>query len=189
MLDFASAFILIQTYCYRQVRFRDAEVKKEIESGALFDYMKHCDDSGYILSLSTPGADYMTEKALDRSQITGLIGGHAYTLLTVHRSKVGGHRLLKIRNPWGGTEWTGDWSDSSAKWTPELKAEVGFEAADDGIFWMSFDDVVRFFDVLNVCKSRHNHPLGPWTESRHKFDFVFRPGTTTLHCYQTLSNT
>jgi len=26
-----------------------------------------------------------------------------------------------MRNPWGDGEWTGDWSDGSNLWTPELK--------------------------------------------------------------------
>jgi len=26
-----------------------------------------------------------------------------------------------MRNPWGTGEWTGDWSDKSKKWTPQLK--------------------------------------------------------------------
>jgi len=30
-------------------------------------------------------------------------------------------RLLKVRNPWGSHEWTGDWSDSSPLWTDHLK--------------------------------------------------------------------
>ena len=31
-------------------------------------------------------------------------------------------RLLKIRNPHGGkTEWNGDWSEKSEKWTDDLK--------------------------------------------------------------------
>jgi calpain-15 len=51
----------------------------------------------------------------------GLFDDHAYSLLSVHQLD-GDIRLLKIRNPWGSNEWTGDWSDSSDKWTPELKA-------------------------------------------------------------------
>lgn len=37
----------------------------------------------------------------------GLVGGHAYTVLRTYEE--GGLRLLKLRNPWGETEWEGDW--------------------------------------------------------------------------------
>jgi len=40
-----------------------------------------------------------------------------------------------VRNPWGGTEWEGKWSDKDAKsWTPSLKKEMGFVEKEDGIF-------------------------------------------------------
>ncbi len=45
----------------------------------------------------------------------GIIGGHAYSLISVVEFKHEGElvRLLKMRNPWGKGEWTGDWSDKS----------------------------------------------------------------------------
>ena len=38
----------------------------------------------------------------------GLLNIHAYSLQDVKQSKDGKHRLVKLRNPWGGTyRWTG----------------------------------------------------------------------------------
>ena len=54
-------------------------------------------------------------------------------------------KLIKLRNPWGDFEWTGDWSDQSANWTPELKSELNFTDEDDGMFWMSFVDFCHYF--------------------------------------------
>jgi len=54
----------------------------------------------------------------------GLVDAHAYSLIKTYEEDLGkGHklRLLQIRNPWGFKEWSGDWSDKSDKWTPELK--------------------------------------------------------------------
>jgi hypothetical protein len=43
---------------------------------------------------------------------------------------------------------------------------------DDGIFWMSFDDLIYYFSSVNVCMVRVNgiHPC-PWKETRKQFYF------------------
>jgi hypothetical protein len=51
---------------------------------------------------------------------TGLVAGHAYTLVSAKQTSKG-DRLVKLRNPWGSMEWTGDWSDSSPLWTEEMQ--------------------------------------------------------------------
>lgn len=63
-------------------------------------------------------------------------------------------RLLKLRNPWGHQEWTGDWSDRSDKWTPELRRLLGAaeEAADDGVFFISFQDYANYYRSTTVCR-------------------------------------
>lgn len=53
---------------------------------------------------------------------------------------------MKLRNPWGDFEWTGDWGDSSDCWTPALKEEVGLNSdSNDGSFWMSWADFTYYF--------------------------------------------
>jgi hypothetical protein len=48
-------------------------------------------------------------------------------------------KLIQLRNPWGETEWKGDWSDQSEKWTPEAKSALNYNVlSEDGIFWMPF---------------------------------------------------
>ena len=57
----------------------------------------------------------------------GLVDGHAYSLIGAReiKDKDGKvHRICLVRNPWGKKEWTGDWSDSSAKWDEVTKAQV-----------------------------------------------------------------
>jgi len=31
-----------------------------------------------------------------------------------------GDRLLRLRNPWGDTEWSGKWKGKSKRWTDSL---------------------------------------------------------------------
>ena len=66
----------------------------------------------------------------------GIVSGKAYTVISVHEAQ--GKKLMRIRNPWGMHEWTGDYSDKSPLWTESLKQEVGWIDKDDGIFFMPF---------------------------------------------------
>lgn len=106
---------------YRIIRFQDEEVEEQIASGKLFDMLRDYDMQNFIMSASTPGEDVYTEtgKKPDKAS-TGLVGGHAYTLIAVKKTSKG-DLLVKLRNPWGHMEWTGDWSDNSSKWTEALK--------------------------------------------------------------------
>lgn len=71
--------------------------------------------------------------------------------------------MVKLRNPWGDTEWVGDWSDNSDLWTEEIKQQIRDqdilveEAEEDGIFWMSFDDFKKFFDDFDMNKYNDDH--------------------------------
>ena len=76
--------------------------------------------------------------------------GHAYTLLTVREAC--GVRLLRLRNPWGDHEWTGDWSDKSRLWTDRTKAAFNVEVNEhDGAFWMSDADFLKHFSSVGVA--------------------------------------
>ena len=90
----------------------------------------------------------------------GLICGHAYTVLDAKRLRVSGGGgpdgelcLVKLRNPWGRGEWEGAWSDGAAEWTayPMVKKRLRPTVADDGCFWMRWDDFERIFEQLDVC--------------------------------------
>ena len=84
----------------------------------------------------------------------GIVSSHAYSVLSVHKithPDDGRLRILKLRNPWGNTEWKGDWSDDSDKWTPELKAEVGFTEENDGTFFIAERDYKKFYCQSTIC--------------------------------------
>ena len=54
---------------------------------------------------------------LDHGIPTGILSGHAYAILDTFQIEKsdgkGKSRLLRIRNPWGDTEWRGKWADES----------------------------------------------------------------------------
>lgn len=68
---------------------------------------------------------------------------------------------MRLRNPWGHYSWKGDWSDDSPIWTPQLREMLMPHGASDGVFWISFDDVLKYFDCIDICKTR----VG-WSEVR-----------------------
>eukprot|EP00494_Astrolonche_serrata_P028710 UN28977 len=101
-------------------------------------------DNKRLIALSSTGHG---EEKIGR---TGLVSGHAYTIL--HAKEGGGERLVCIRNPWGKGEWKGDWSDKSPKWTWRMeKIFKPSKNSEDGQFWMSFYDVLKYFVEIDVC--------------------------------------
>ena len=100
------------------------------------------------------------------------MSGHAYTLLSAKQT-YGGHRLVCLRNPWGEFEWSGDWSDGSNLWTPEIIAEVGATFDDgDGLFWMSYKDFRSHFSKVNICHAVSSSGAA-WEDQRVKGRFEY----------------
>ena len=106
---------------------------------------------------------YIKKKALLTASIasgseekrdTGLVAGHAYSILDAKRFNKGKQTLLKLRNPWGSFEWKGAWSDHAPEWdkNPTIKKLCKHVAADDGTFWISLEDFVQQFDNVDVCQ-------------------------------------
>ena len=104
---------------------------------------------------------------------TGLSGSHAYTLIGAYElvsegsrqrllrpgepSSAYNERVLKLRNPWGHTEWKGKFSDGSSFWTPQLEQELDYRRdQDDGTFFMSVSDFQRYFVEYQICYF-HDH--------------------------------
>lgn len=104
-----------------------------------WDLLYEADQRGWIMCAATKS---------NEDKNSGLVSGHAYTVVSLH--KVDELKLLKIRNPWGKFEWTGDYSDKSDKWTDELKSKVGWSDANDGAFYMQLSDYCKFFDYYSI---------------------------------------
>jgi len=127
---------------------------EKIPSDNFWDILCKYDKLGCVLCGSGASGDH------------GLVSGHAYAILQV--KKVKEIRLVQFRNPWGSGEWTGDWSDKSDLWTkhPDVKTGAGFSDAEDGAFWMCWEDVLKNWSTIGVVdrtqdvKSLHFDPEG-----------------------------
>jgi calpain-15 len=103
------------------------------------------------------------------------VSSHAYALISVHNplTDEGRVQLLRLRNPWGSTEWQGDWSDKSDKWTPALKKELGWSDADDGMFFIPFDDYLNFYTSTTICKVHDNYHYNSVSTKQEKDSHTF----------------
>ncbi|KAF8597839.1 cysteine proteinase [Ceratobasidium sp. AG-I] len=81
--------------------------------------------------------------------VNGLFAGHAYSIISA--IEVNNKRFVRVRNPWGKTEWTGAWSDGSKEWTPEwlaLLPELKHKFGNDGEFLMEYGDFLRTWTMI-----------------------------------------
>ena len=87
-------------------------------------------------------------------QEIGLMPGNTYIISTLNEINDGKNteKLLKMSNPWGDAEFSGDWSETSSKWNDELKKKLDFSENNDGDFFISFDDFINYFSSLGIVK-------------------------------------
>ena len=114
--------------------FDDLEIFYKIEEG---------DKEGTIMSSASKNSDEVERR--------GLIPSHAYTLMSAKKWKERNIYLIKLRNPWGETEWKGKWGDNSPYWTEEYKRYFKFQKKNDGIFWIDKNDYYDNFDATYIC--------------------------------------
>lgn len=132
---------------------------KPFDSNEFWNKLKFWHQANYLIAASTK--DIPTENS-----IAGLAKEYAYCVVRIveYSSTI---KILKIRNPWGVFEWTGDWSKTSSLWTSEIKDKVKPELdKDDGSFWMSYKHFLENFQTINVCLTRG------WQELKLKGKFI-----------------
>lgn len=111
---------------------------EKISSERMFQLVCEYADGGCALGAGTKGKDETISQG--RGSGGGIVPGHAYSILDCR--KIFEFKLIKLRNPWGSFEWSGDWSDNSEKWNahPAVKSalqgepQTGQAKGDDGTF-------------------------------------------------------
>ncbi|KAG9033675.1 hypothetical protein FRB95_014464 [Tulasnella sp. JGI-2019a] len=87
-------------------------------------------------------------------QTNGLVVSHAYSIIQALEFR--GRKFLRIRNPWGNSEWTGRWSDGSKEWNiewgPELLKALNYKFGDDGEFIMEYCDFLTTWGIVERCR-------------------------------------
>ncbi|XP_069567692.1 calpain-3 isoform X1 [Brachyistius frenatus] len=140
----------------------------------LYKIMKKALERGSLMGCSI---DSLVPARFETRTVTGLVKGHAYSVTAVEECKPSQHkeskvRLVRLRNPWGQVEWNGPWSDNSKEWASLSKTEkekLQHQSAEDGEFWMSFEDFKKNYTKIEICNLTPNaledDKIHKWTVS------------------------
>ncbi|KPA75514.1 putative calpain-like cysteine peptidase putativecysteine peptidase Clan CA family C2 [Leptomonas pyrrhocoris] len=149
---------------YPAMRIDDAFAEATVNGGRnVSQKLLAWQKKGYLTILTTPGKapaistdaknapDFSDQPELETALAgTGLLPGHAYSVLDVKEFNKGQIRLLCVRNPWlYGEGWTRAWSWEGPEWQQHRDIATACNYAknrnDRSIVWMSFEDALQYF--------------------------------------------
>uniref|UniRef100_A0A1A7WW24 calpain-2 n=1 Tax=Iconisemion striatum TaxID=60296 RepID=A0A1A7WW24_9TELE len=148
----------------------------------LFQIIKKALEAGALMGCSIDITSAADSEAVTRQK---LVKGHAYSLTGAVEVNYRGRqeKLVRMRNPWGQVEWTGAWSDGSSEWN-YVTGDCPHANAEDGEFWMSFNEFVRNYSRIELCTltpdTIEDDSVKHWSIS--KFDGTWRRGSTAGGC-------
>uniref|UniRef100_A0A8D3C6I5 Calpain-3 n=1 Tax=Scophthalmus maximus TaxID=52904 RepID=A0A8D3C6I5_SCOMX len=137
----------------------------------LYKIMKKALERGSLMGCSI---DSLVPARFETRTVTGLVKGHAYSVTAVEEHKDSKVRLVRLRNPWGQVEWNGPWISLrlSWEWATLSKAEkekLQHQSAEDGEFWMSFEDFKKNYTKIEICNltpdALEDDKIHKWTVS------------------------
>lgn len=112
-----------------------AKSKAGDTSEAVWKQLTDAVKKGYPVCASCGGAG--EEEHEDHA--TGLIRGHAYTVLEARLLDGSATPSVRLRNPWGRGRWRG---------APQRQGETGDDG--DGVFWMHYRDFIQQFNSIDI---------------------------------------
>eukprot|EP00741_Cyanophora_paradoxa_P022170 tig00021435_g21402.t1 len=135
--------------CPETIKLEAPATKAEMKADQLWPRLRQLHSDGSLM-----GCSFSYQGKQEAPGESGILKGHAYGILDVRDVENGAatHRLLRLRNPWGRKEWSGAWSDGSKEWSPALLKKLSYQFADDGTFWICWDDFTRVFNTVFVCR-------------------------------------
>ena len=145
---FILALVDLTNGASEELRMDSKEVKANLDS--MWEKLYSFYEAGYLLACGSNAGE-------DSHIVDGIAMGHAYgiTQMFVENDL----KLIRLRNPWGELEWTGDWCDSSPLWTKRLTTKLLITNVNDGNFWMAFTDFAKFFANVFVCRMTNRPPV------------------------------
>ena len=128
------------------LQLHDDEGRLALSEDAVWAALQSAWQSGALLGAgSNTGSNSQDED--------GIVLGHAYAVIGLYEEQSSGLRLLRLRNPWGHGDWSGDWGLGSDKWTAFYRRALHQpEELDDGRFWMDFSHFLLLFETLFLCR-------------------------------------
>ncbi|XP_051258014.1 calpain-2 catalytic subunit isoform X2 [Dicentrarchus labrax] len=129
----------------------------------LWDVMDTAVESKTMMGCGT----FTGEKGKEIFNKFGLVEGHAFAVTGIMQvaSKGNTVNLVRIWNPWGEKEWTGDWSDKSELWNSVSSEDRDqcLKVQNDGEFWMKMEDFCVYYEEMDICCDSPNFVDGDTT--------------------------
>ncbi|KAK7177087.1 hypothetical protein R3I93_001141 [Phoxinus phoxinus] len=151
----------------------------------LFSIIGRAVERGSLLGCSI---DITSKFDMEAVTFKKLVKGHAYSVTGVEEVVYRGNmtKLVRIRNPVGGSGVDGAWSDNSREWDSVDRSVRGRlqNRSEDGEFWMSFSDFLREFSRLEICNltpdALQASQVKKWSTSLYQGEW--RRGSTAGGC-------